>query len=59
MSNTFKPETAALLLIDHQVGTMQLIKSIVCQSLRLVVTELTEPVSPRWSGWSPRPSRAA
>jgi len=28
MSNTFKPETAALLLIDHQVGTMQLIKSI-------------------------------
>lgn len=28
MSNTFKPDTAALLLIDHQVGTMQLIKSI-------------------------------
>lgn len=27
-SNTFKPETAALLLIDHQVGTMQLIKNI-------------------------------
>jgi nicotinamidase-related amidase len=28
MSNTFKPETAAIVLIDHQVGTMQLIKNI-------------------------------
>jgi hypothetical protein len=28
MSDSFKPETAALLLIDHQVGTMQLIKNI-------------------------------
>jgi nicotinamidase-related amidase len=28
MSKAFKPETAALLLIDHQVGTMQLIKNI-------------------------------
>ena len=27
-SKTFTPETAALLLIDHQVGTMQLIKNI-------------------------------
>jgi len=28
MINTFKAETAALLLIDHQIGTMQLIKNI-------------------------------
>ena len=28
MSKAFRPEAAALLLIDHQVGTMQLIKNI-------------------------------
>ena len=28
MSPHFKPETSALVLIDHQVGTMQLIKNI-------------------------------
>ena len=28
MTTTFTPENSALLLIDHQVGTMQLIKNI-------------------------------
>ena len=28
MSDYFRPENSALLLIDHQVGTMQLIKNI-------------------------------
>jgi nicotinamidase-related amidase len=28
MTTTFAPENSALLLIDHQVGTMQLIKNI-------------------------------
>ena len=28
MGNLFKPENSALLLIDHQVGTMQLIRTI-------------------------------
>ena len=28
MPTTFTPENSALLLIDHQVGTMQLIKNI-------------------------------
>ncbi|WP_231920676.1 hypothetical protein [Magnetospirillum sp. XM-1] len=28
MTNRFSAENAALLLIDHQVGTMQLIKNI-------------------------------
>jgi nicotinamidase-related amidase len=28
MPNPFKPETSALILIDHQVGTMQLIKTL-------------------------------
>ncbi len=28
MATTFTPENSALLLIDHQVGTMQLIKNI-------------------------------
>lgn len=28
MSNPFKPETSPLVLIDYQIGTMQLIKNI-------------------------------
>ena len=28
MPSPFRPETAALILIDHQVGTMQLIKTL-------------------------------
>lgn len=28
MSNTFAPSNSALVLIDHQLGTMQLIKNL-------------------------------
>jgi nicotinamidase-related amidase len=36
MTTTFTPENSALVLIDHQVGTMQLIKNIdVAQARRM------------------------
>jgi nicotinamidase-related amidase len=39
MSPHFKPETSALILIDYQVGTMQLIKNLMLdQALRNVIT---------------------
>ncbi|MDX2098563.1 MAG: isochorismatase family protein [Leptolyngbyaceae cyanobacterium bins.59] len=34
MKNLFTPENAALLLIDHQVGTMQLIKNLPLESVK-------------------------
>jgi nicotinamidase-related amidase len=33
-SDYFKPETSALLLIDHQIGTMQLIKNLPLEQVR-------------------------
>jgi hypothetical protein len=38
MSPHFKPETSALILIDYQVGTMQLIKNLMPdEALRNVI----------------------
>ena len=36
MSELFTPEKSAMLLIDHQVGTMQLIKNLPLDQLKQV-----------------------
>ncbi len=42
MSNQFKPETAALLLIDHQVGVMQMIKTLQVDDVKRLVLALAK-----------------
>jgi nicotinamidase-related amidase len=42
MTTTFTPENSALLLIDHQVGTMQLIKNIDVEQARRMALALAK-----------------
>jgi nicotinamidase-related amidase len=45
MTTTFTPENSALLLIDHQVGTMQLIKNIDVEQARRMSLALAKTAS--------------
>lgn len=45
MSKTFTPENSALLLIDHQVGTMQLIKNIDVEQAKRMSLALAKAAS--------------
>jgi hypothetical protein len=43
MSNIFTPQNSALLLIDHQVGTMRLIKNIPLETAKRNTLALAKP----------------
>ena len=45
MTTTFTPENSALLLIDHQVGTMQLIKNIDVEQAKRMSLALAKTAS--------------
>jgi nicotinamidase-related amidase len=45
MTTTFAPENSALLLIDHQVGTMQLIKNIEVEQAKRMALALAKTAS--------------
>jgi nicotinamidase-related amidase len=45
MTATFTPANSALLLIDHQVGTMQLIKNIDVEQARRMALALAKTAS--------------
>jgi nicotinamidase-related amidase len=45
VSSTFRPESAALVLIDHQVGTMQLIKTLDLAQVKRNVLALAKAAS--------------
>lgn len=45
MTTTFTPENSALLLIDHQVGTMQLIKNIDVEQAKRMSLALAKAAS--------------
>jgi hypothetical protein len=45
MTTTFTPENSALLLIDHQVGTMQIIKNIDVEQAKRMSLALAKTAS--------------